>query len=401
MQRFDRSDGLLTRECSGYFQPASWRSRDGELWFPTGQGIARMRPDRLSLNPTPPPVAIESGEANGRAIRGTTGPGRTQLTFRYTGLSFLAPEKVQFRTRLEGLDSEWREAGTARAFTYEAVPPGLYRFQVMAANNDGVWGTASAPFVVRVLPYWWETTWFRVLAFALATGIAIAFGWGVARRRLRERFTQLEIQHAREAERSRLAQDLHDDLGASLTEISMLASVSAEQPNAANIRAPLDEIAGKAQALVGTLDEIVWAVNPRHDTLASLIEYLAAFAGDFLTPAGIALRLDVPALPPKIPLDTEYRHSLYLAVREALHNALKHSSASEVSLKMQLTAGGLRIAIEDNGCGFDRAANTRGDGLQNLHARMDALGGNCDILSARGTGTSVQLRLPLPTPPTS
>ena len=399
VQRFDRADGLLTRECSGAFQPASWRARDGELWFPTGQGIARMRPERLTLNALPPPVAIEGVEANGRAIRDTTGPGRTQLTFHYTGLSFSSPEKVQFRTRLEGLESDWREAGNARSFTYEAVPPGLYHFQMMAANNDGVWSAASAPLAIRVLPYWWETTWFRVLAVALATGGAIAFGWGVARRRLRERFSQLEVQHAREAERARLAQDLHDELGASLTEISMLASVTAEQPDAAAVRAPLDEIAGKAQAVVGTLDEIVWAVNPRHDTLASLIEYLAAFAGDFLAAAGMTLRLDVPSLPPTIPLATEFRHALYLAVREALHNAVKHSAAREVWLKMQLTPGALSIVVEDNGRGFDPATTSRGDGLRNLHTRMDALGGKCDILTTSGTGTSVQLRLPLPITP--
>jgi signal transduction histidine kinase len=205
----------------------------------------------------------------------------------------------------------------------------------------------------------------------------------------------LEVQHAREAERSRIARDLHDDLGASLTEISMLASVTAEETAAAPVRGLLEEIAGKAHTVVGALDEIVWAVNPRHDTLASLADYLAAFAGEFLGAAGVTLRLELPRGVPASEVDTERRHALLLAVREALNNVVKHSGAREVRLRFFLPTGAIVVEVEDNGKGFDTALVREGEGIGNLHSRLAALGGACEITSTLGSGTKVALRLPL------
>ena len=402
--QLDRSDGLLTRECTGGFQPAAWRGADGELRFPTVNGLVCIRPAQLATNAVPPPVIIEECRANDRGLSvggGSveTGPGRSRLEFRYTGLSFAAPERVRFRTLLEGLEAAWREVGTQRVTAYEAVPPGRYRFRVQAANNDGLWSEMGAALWVTVRPHIWETLWFQVLAAALAAAGAAGLGWGIARGRMRRRLARIELRSARETERARIARDLHDDLGASLTEISMLAALAAEEhaPVAA-LREPLQQIAGKAQSLVGALDEIVWAVNPRHDTLASLADYLAAFAAEFLAATGLALRLDVARDLPPLALEAERRHGLFLAVREALHNAVKHSGAREVWLRLRLDAGALLITVEDHGRGFDPATAAAGDGLRNLRERLAALGGDCLIDSIDGAGTRVHLRLPIPTP---
>ena len=402
--QLDRSDGLLTRECTGGFQPAAWRAQDGELRFPTVNGVVRIRPEKIATNPVPPPVIIEEVRLNdhaaalgGGAVE--TGPGRSRLEFRYTGLSFAAPERVRFRTLLEGLEAEWREVGARRVTAYEAVPPGRYRFRVQAANNDGVWSPMGAAIAVTVRPHIWETVWFGVLAASLAAAAAGGLGWGIARGRMRRRLARIELQSARETERARIARDLHDDLGASLTEISMLAALAAEEhAPAETLREPLQQIAGKARTLVGALDEIVWAVNPRHDTLVSLADYLAAFAAEFLASTGFALRLDVARDLPPLPLDAERRHGLFLAVREALNNAVKHSGAREVWLRLRLDAAQLFITIEDHGRGFDPAAHASGDGLRNLRERLAALGGDCRIESIDGAGTRVHLRLPLPPP---
>ena len=402
--QLDRSDGLLTRECTGGFQPAAWRAQDGELRFPTVNGVVRIRPEKIATNPVPPPVIIEEVRLNDRAAAlGTgaveTGPGRSRLEFRYTGLSFAAPERVRFRTLLEGLEGEWREVGPRRVTAYEAVPPGRYRFRVQAANNDGVWSPMGAAIAITVRPHVWETVWFSVLASALAAAAAAGLGWGIARGRMRRRLARIELQSARETERARIARDLHDDLGASLTEISMLAAIAAEEhAPAETLREPLQQIAGKAHTLVGALDEIVWAVNPRHDTLASLADYLAAFAAEFLASTGFALRLDVARDLPPLPLDAERRHGLFLAVREALNNAVKHSGTREVWLRLRVDAGHLLITIEDHGRGFDPAASAGGDGLRNLRGRLASLGGDCRIDSIDGAGTCVHLRLPLPPP---
>jgi signal transduction histidine kinase len=398
----DRSDGLLTRECTRGGQPAGWRGRDGTLYFSTGNGVACVHPERLVLNPVPPPVVIEEASAGGHALASgagsvQAGPGRSRLVFRYTALSFTAPERVRFRTQLEGLDETWRDAGRARTMAYEAVPPGHYRFHVVAENGDGVWNETGAALAVEVMPHFWETRWFQLGIALLAGALAVAIGALVMRARMQAHLARLEAQTSRAKERARIAQDLHDDLGASLTEISLLASLAAEE------RGPdgpadgtLPEVAAKAQALVGALDEIVWAVNPRHDTLRSLAEYLAAFGGKFLGHAGITLRRDVPRELPEISLDTERRHSLFLAVREALNNAVKHSGASEVWLRLHLDSGRLEIAVEDNGRGFDPVVvGVDGDGLGNLRSRLERIGGTCRIESQPSSGTKVLLSLPL------
>jgi signal transduction histidine kinase len=250
---------------------------------------------------------------------------------------------------------------------------------------------------VEVVPHFWETPWFRALTVILALAAAIGIGWRIARNRAQRRLARLELQTAREKERARIARDLHDDLGASLTEISMLANLAAEDDAApGHAREPLAQIAGKAHTLVGALDEIVWAVNPRHDTLASVADYLPAVASEFLDSTDIALRLDVARDLPLIALDAERRHGLFLAVREALNNAVKHSGAREISLSLRAPDHRLEIELRDDGRGFDAAGEHCGDGLRNLRERMIALGGEARIESIPGTGTSVRLSLPLP-----
>jgi signal transduction histidine kinase len=398
--QFDRADGLLSRECTGIFQPAACRGADGSLWFPTVNGVAQIRPDHLALNPLPPKVAIEACAENGKRIqlspeRLRLGPGRTRLEFRYTALSLTASEKIRFRVRLDGLENEWRDVGALREVAYEAVPAGRYEFQVMAANADGVWAKSAAGVLVEVRPHFWETQTFRVLAGLAAAAAAATIGWLVARARLKQRLLALELRHAREAERARIARDLHDDLGASLTEISMLAEVTAEETPSQAAREPLEQIAARAHALVGALDEIVWAVNPRHDTLDSLADYLAATAADFVAAAGLPLRLDVPRDLPACEVDAERRHSVLLAVREALHNVIKHSGADEVWLRMKVSSGVLEIVVEDKGCGFDTGDKYSGDGLPNLAARLASIGGEYHVTSTVGSGTCVLLRVPL------
>lgn len=393
--QLDRSDGMLSRECTGGNHPTVWRGKDGRIWFPTVNGVVYIRPDQLDLNTTPPNVVIEQCRANGQLLDtganpAKVGPGRSRLEFRYTGLNFTAPGKVRFRVQLEGLEGEWRDVGTQRAAAYEAVPPGEYRFRVRAMNGDGVWNEAGASVAVQVLPHIWETAWFRVGTGCLAGAVAVGAGWGVARARMRRRLAQLQLQTARERERARIAQDLHDDLGASLTEISMLAHLATEERHERDSeRSALPEIASKAHALVGALDEIVWAVNPRHDTLASLADYLAAFAADFLDTAGIALRLEIARNLPDVSLATEQRHGVFLAVREALNNVVKHSGAAEVWLRLRIEQRLLEVRIEDNGHGFSSVASDFSEGLRNMRQRLTALGGDCRISSTVGKGTTV------------
>ena len=398
--RFDRSDGLPTRECIGGYQPAGWRGDDGRLWFPTGNGVVRVRPDLVEVNKVPPPVFLRSTRVNGRQqdeLEGEVeaGPGRTRLEFRFVGLSYNAPEKVTYRARLEGLDDSWRELGGQRVAAYEAVPPGRYTFEVVAVNGDGVWSREPARVSIRVAAHFWESAWFLLGMTGLTLICAAAGGWAIARMRMKRRIQALKIRHAREAERSRIARDLHDDLGASLTEISLLSALAAEEEDESSMRPALGHLSRKAKTVVGTLDEIVWAVNPREDTLRSLVDYLAAFAREFLDTAGIALRTDISRSIPEQPLDATVRHGVFMAAREALNNLVKHSHATQARLAVEFNKRGLEIRIEDNGRGFSQEWEAKGYGVANLRERMRACGGDCTLTSVPGTGVTVTLALPL------
>lgn len=398
--RMDRSDGLPTRECVVGHQPAGWRLANGSLWFPTNLGMVRLDPSRTLVNRTPPPVFLRSVRAGGVEIppgpgRLQAGPGRTRLEFGYHGLNFSAPEKVTYRTRLVGLDETWREDGAQRQTAYESVPPGRYRFEVIAMNGDGIQSVAPAVVEVDIRPRFWETGWFVAQVTLLVMLAAGGVGWIIARNRLNRRITLLKIHQVRETERARIARDLHDDLGASLTEFSLLTDLGAEQAVGSPFQAQIEQLSNKSRALGQALDEIVWAVNPREDSLASLINYLATFATEFLDRAGITLRLDIATGLPSLPLDATVRHAVFLAVRETFNNLVKHSHARTAWLKVTFQDGVLEVVVEDDGCGVAPGAQSRGDGLTNFESRMEACHGRVVIAPRAAGGTFVRFIIPL------
>lgn len=401
--RMDRSDGLPTRECVGGHHPSGWRFDDGSIWFPTSLGVVRIDPSQTMVNRTPPPVYLRGVLADGvpqpefpGSIR--TGPGRKRLEFRFHAINFSAPEKVTYRTRLIGLEESWREVGNQRQVTYESVPAGKYRFEVLAMSGDGLQSPDPAAIDVRVTPHFWETGWFFAQAAICVILLAGGIGWLFARSRLKRRISLLKIRNAREVERSRIARDLHDELGASLTEISLLADLGAEQAAGSGFQKQLDELSHKSRILGQTLDEIVWAVNPREDTLDSLLDYLASFATEFLGYAGISLRIDIPGGAPDHPLDSNLRHSIFLAVREAFNNIVKHSGARTAWLRVSITGRDLEITVEDDGIGIDDDALSRGNGLRNFHARMRACGGTAAVANRPDGGVTVHFAVPMLAP---
>ncbi len=217
---------------------------------------------------------------------------------------------------------------------------------------------------------------------------------------MHRKLERLERQRAVERERTRIAKDIHDDLGASLTRITMLSQSARVELEHSPAASDLDRIYDTARELTRAMDEIVWAVNPKHDTLDSLATYLGKFAQDFLAAANIRCRLDVPVHLPPWPLTAETRHNLFLAFKEALNNAVKHAATSEVRISLTLEPIGFALRIEDNGRGFsiaeaesealpNRARILSGNGLRNMRQRLKEIGGRCEIQSAPGAGTKV------------
>ena len=404
---FGLEDGLPTLECSGSYQPSAWRARDGRLWFATVRGAVAVRPEEIQPNRVAPPVALEEFLVDGTnyPVRGTVRipPGRHQFDFRFTALSFTAPDKVLFRYRLTGLDNDWVAAGGKRTAHYGPVAPGDYTFQVIACNNNGVWNTTGMSLAVRQAPFFWQTWWFELLAAAAALAAVSLAVRQAATRGLRQKLERLKQQRAIERERERIAKDIHDDLGAGLTQIMLQSSLAQREPPG-QMLTDLTQISETARDLVRAMDEIVWAINPENDTLDGLTTYIGKFVQDYCSLARLRCRLDLPAQLPAIPLSAETRHHLFLAIKETLNNVVKHSQATELSFQLRLEPERFTFVIRDNGIGFtpgSPAANVRqpdrissGHGLRNLTRRLEEIGGGCTITAAPGQGTQIELAMP-------
>jgi signal transduction histidine kinase/ligand-binding sensor domain-containing protein len=406
------NDGLPTIECSEGLQPAGGKTADGRLWFPTSKGLVVVNPNEVRINHLPPPMALEELLLDGEPVTNTAPPlrippGHNRLEFHYTGLSFVAPEKVSFKYRIEGLEKDWVDAGPKRVANYSFLPPGSYTFHVIACNNDGVWNETGVSLPFTLLPHFWQTWWFHFFGGLMTVLAASGAVWFDTRRRLRRRLEKLERQQAVERERVRIAKDIHDDLGASLTRITMLSQFArGETQIPGYISTNLERIHGTARELTRSMDEIVWAVNPRHDTLDSLASYLSRFAHDFLSAANVRCRLDMPLQLPAWTLTAEVRHNLFLVFKEALHNVIRHAAASEVRVALKLEERKIILTVTDDGCGFD--ANqpdmvasqksdriSQGNGLANMKRRLVEIRGRCEIQSARGRGTTLKFTIPV------
>jgi ligand-binding sensor domain-containing protein/signal transduction histidine kinase len=403
------TDGLPTRECSAGSQPAACRTGAGRLWFPTTEGLVSVNPAAVTTNRQPPLVLIESVLVDGREQKTnrfssawppsiTVPPGREQLEIHYTGLNFSAPGEVRFKYRLEGHEVAWTEGG-ARVANYHNIPPGHYRFHVIAGNEDGVWNVPGGVVEVTVQPQFWQTWWFRATVALGLAGIVVAVVRYLSTQKLRRQLQLHEQQEALEKERSRIARDLHDQLGANLTQVALLGEMAeADKDSPAEIASHAQQISQTARETTRSLDEIVWAANPSNDTLEGLVNYACKYAQEYLAVAGVRYRAEVPAQVPAITIPPEVRHNVFLAFKEAVNNVVKHAQASEVWIRLRLEPTRFTLSIEDNGRGpggsDGPAAQTR-NGLRNMRKRLSDMRGEFSISPGPGGGTVVRLTVPI------
>ncbi len=296
---------------------------------------------------------------------------------------------------------EWDEAysfglGGPAEVPYSNLPPGDYRFRINALSLGGIPGEAEVSLAFEVPLAFWRTPRFWGLVGTLILA-AVAGGWRyLVWRRMRLQLQQLEQQRAVDRERLRIAQDIHDDLGARITQISLLSAVAQREPSfPEDARADFGRVSQMTRDLVSALYETVWAVNPENDNLDALANYLCQMGNQLCAQARLRCRLDVPDSPPSLALSSQVRHHLILAVKEAIHNVIKHAHASEVRLRIAFESAVLNISIHDDGRGFDPAACPPGNGLGNLKCRLESIGGSFTIESRLGAGTDVRLRLPV------
>ncbi len=304
------------------------------------------------------------------------------------------------------LTIEWQTAHSIGASGpgqagYERLPPGNYWFRVVAvkANGAPTGHEISLPIEVAV-PMHLRLEFWLVLA-ALTGGGAAWLGRWALKRRMQQQIARLEQEQTLERERARIARDLHDEIGAGLTEIAMQSDwvrrdlAGAILPDA---QRRIESVCQSAVDLVRSVDEIVWAVNPANDTLERFVNYLAQSTEQFLEAAGLRVRFEIPENLPVAALTGVQRHFLFLAVREASNNAVKHARADLVRLEIQTASSILRIIVEDNGCGFvpqQTGADSAHDGLENMRRRLEELGGRFSLASRPGGGTRVEFTVAL------
>ena len=408
---------FLTTECSAGAQPAAVRAHDGRFLFPTTDGVKAVNPADLGRNENPPPVVIESVLVDNHPQRSnplisawlkpvTLTPENEQLEIHFTALNFSAPKEAEFGTRFrfqlaEHIDKNsqknWTDSGTERVAHFQKLAPGNYTFLVQACNEDGVWNETGASIAVIVEPPFWRKPGFIVASVLVLLGVLAGTIYLVSTAKLKRQLRLAQQKEMIEHERARIARDLHDQLGANLTQITLLgemAETDKEIPE--EIEQHAQQICSTARETTRSLDEIVWAVNPSNDTLESLANYACKYAQDYFAMAGISYRAELPPGLPPVPILPEVRHNIFLAFKEAVNNVVKHAQATEARVKLQLESDRFILSVADNGRGLGDISDKKlRNGLRNMRRRLSDVHGEFDISAATPKGTVVKLTVPV------
>jgi signal transduction histidine kinase/ligand-binding sensor domain-containing protein len=411
---FGKSDGMENAECNGGRWPAGIRARDGKLWFPTMGGVAVIDPAAITTNVQPPPVVLEDLKIDNRSVALETWeaavrdprsaiqirPGQENFEIEYTALSFINSANLRFKYKLEGLDHDWVEAGSRRTAYYSYVPPGDYTFTVMAANSDGVWNMEGKSVHITVLPPFYRTWWFVTLAgLAISGAIYGVFKYRVMqleRRQAAQQAFARQLLESQEAERKRIAVELHDSLGQNLLVIKNRALLNAMTVPGEQAQTQFTEF---SDAVAQTLEEvrtISYNLRPPHLDHLGLRTALVAMVEKVSASSTIQVTHEFDDLAARFTPGDEIM--LYRIVQECFNNILKHSGATKVAVNLTVHAGEMELTIRDNGRGFmpDEETHRRaGLGLQSIAERVRILGGTHAIESAHGQGTTVTLRIAL------
>jgi signal transduction histidine kinase/streptogramin lyase len=391
-RNYDLQDGLQSYEFNtGAYHRSK---RTGEMFFGGINGINIFHPDSVKdsdylasivltdFKKFDLPVQLEEEISEIEEIK--LAYQEDVFSFEFAALDFTHPEKNQYAYMLEGFDHDWVYCGTRRFARYTNLDPGTYTFRVKGTNHDGVWNEQGASVRVVIVPPFWMTWWFRIMAIIVVLGAVAGAAKYISVRTFRKRVEELERQQALENERKRISKDMHDELGANLTKIAILS-----------------ELAQKNVAAPGRLQTIIWAINPQHNTLDGLAAYLRKYAANYLELTPVRYRLDFPETVPGHPLSAEFRRHIFMVVKEALHNVVKHAQATEVEMKLGAFDHTLEITIQDNGKGFcpeilngakgAEPVSGRGNGVPNMNKRITEVGGRLEIKSQPQHGTTIKI----------
>jgi signal transduction histidine kinase/ligand-binding sensor domain-containing protein len=390
IQHYTTADGIAAGELQ-----LALRDRSGALWFSTPLGVSRLVPT-LDRPRAPPPVLV-----TGLAIAGVPHPisdlgesavselrlRRSPLRIDFVGLDFSPGEVLRYQYKLEGADRDWSAPTNQRSVVFANLSAGSYRFVVRAISSEGATSPQPASVTFTVLPPVWRTWWF----LAACSVAALLVIYALHRYRLAQLLALAEI-------RTRIATDLHDDIGASLSQIAILSEVAlqaSDGPASRSTTPPLSEIAGISRELVDSMSDIVWAINPEHDRVSNLTHRMRRFATDLLGTQKIGLRFESSATDDDLRIGADVRRQVYLIFKEAIHNISRHSGASDVEVEVSTGDDNFVLRVSDDGRGFDPAVPHEGHGLVSMRRRAAAVGGELEVTSDPGRGTSLRVTVRL------
>ncbi|MFY0254960.1 triple tyrosine motif-containing protein [Chitinophaga sp. 30R24] len=397
---FNYEDGLQSNEFN---TGAFYKSIDGELFFGGIRGVNGFYPKNFRDNLSNTKVIIRRMEVLDRPYESDTAVSllkkvelaynQNTIAIEFVPLEYTNPLKNKVQYKLEGADEDWLQAGTFRMARYTNLHPGSYIFKVRGSNNDDIWSTVPTTLEIVVRIPFWQSLWFRFLLLLLLLGIAYYFSTLYLDYKIRHEKLKLEKEQAVDQERARISSDMHDDLGSGLSTIRLLSEVAKRKIQDTSQTREIERISETAGEMVDKMSEIIWAMSSSNDSLANLIAYMRSFAAEFLEHAHISHQFYIPETIPNIKLSGGTRRNIYLAVKESLHNVVKHAKATEVIVEVKVHKN-MTIMIKDNGEGFDQEkVRLFGNGLKNIQKRMMSVGGNADITS--NNGTIVFLDIPL------
>jgi ligand-binding sensor domain-containing protein/two-component sensor histidine kinase len=395
VKRYTIADGLPNS-----FVNVAYRDRNKALWFGTLQGLSKLVPG-LEERSEAPPILIQQMRVAGDdwplSDLGVTQLGdlrfdanKNQFEIKFVSLGFRSGDVLRYQFMLEGADRDWSAPTNQRVVNYANLKPGSYRFRVRAVNADGVVSNEPAFIAFTIVPPFWQRWWFSAL-IAIALVVGTHFIYRYHTRRL------IELERVR----TRIATDLHDDIGASLSKIAILSDVAGQQiarMKDSPVAGPLVQIADTSRDCVDAMSDIVWAVNPQRDHLSDLTHRMRRFAEDLLDAKEIEFKVHSSVEDKDVHLGADLRREVYLIFKECINNLVKHSACTEAALTFSINGPWLVISITDNGKGFEPDAGSEGmggHGLTSMQRRATALGGSLKIESNRGRGTDITLKVPL------
>ncbi|NCS88366.1 MAG: hypothetical protein AUK34_12500 [Ignavibacteria bacterium CG2_30_36_16] len=394
------SDGMLTENCVGATKQSSVLSSSGKILVSTLKGVVVIDPAKKSNRKEKIKVYLKDIVVNDllhHNMLEEIGPGVNRLEINYSAKTLIEPKFVYFYYKLYPIDKNFNHRTLSEQIVFTHLPPGDYTFELIATKSTEKYTADTLKYSFTITPYFHETNLFRILVVLFLLLFFTAVIIILVRRSYTKKIKKLEATHELEKERMRISKDMHDELGAIVTKISLLSEVSKQNTNNSDLlNKYLTEISETGTELASAMDEIVWAVNPKNDRLDKLIFYIVQFCENIISLTDINFSVTVPDEIEEVPLNAEFRHGVFLIVKEAMNNIIKHSKAQNVVLRIFVIEEHLQIQISDDGIGFKiNSVSQFSNGLKNMQHRAKQCGGKIDYASTPNTGTRVEIELAL------